>query len=482
MNIHAVFTLLARLLLWGGMLLILPLIVAIYYGESLTPFLWTMILAFLPAVILHRRRHVEPRLTIKDSIAVTALAWISVSFIYLFPYVWSGVLTPLSAWTESVSGLTGTGATVFADLNQVPKSLLFFRSLTHWIGGLGIIVVFMALFPPSGKEMTPMMSEESTGPTSYRTVPRIKEMAKALFKVYFCLTVLAGLIFFLLGMTPFDAINHSMSAIATGGFSTHNESVAYYNNGWLKIAILFFMVISAANFGLYVAAWKKDRWILFKDREFRVFLLLWIGASLLIFLNLTMSGILSGEKALIEAFFTSGSVASTTGFVSADFDNWPAFSRFLLLLLMIIGGCGGSTSGGLKATRLILLVESVYMTLRQRIHPEEVRMIKIGDTTYRTNTLLPIFGFFFFYIGAIFICALLLTIDGYISISDALGLSIAAMSNTGPALGQFGATCNWADMSAYTKIIISIAMLLGRLESFTLLAICFPSFWKKSRW
>lgn len=483
MNVQVIVTLLSRLLAGGAVLLSLPAAMALYYGESPAPFLYTALLPLLFLFPFYRNKKRQiTRLTIRESLAITALSWMLFSMLYAVPYGAGGGLGLLDSWVESVSGLTGTGATVIGDLDAMPRSLLFFRSLSHWIGGLGIIVVFIALFPPSGRNMASLVEEESTGVSTYRPIPRMKDMARALLAVYVALTVLSGLVYFLLGMTPFDAVNHAFSTIATGGFSTHNDSIGYYHNPVMNLAITFFMILGAANFGLYVASWKQGCSVFYRNKEFQLFLALLVAGTALISLNLILQGMETPGKALEDALFTATSVATTTGFVTADFDQWPAFSQGILLLLMFFGGSGGSTSGGLKIIRLLILGKALGIFLRERIHPGEIIPLRVGKELYRSHTVAGVLAFILLYISFIGLFTLLLLLEGQMSLAEALGLSLATMSNTGPALGMFGATCNWTAMTPLTKIIVSAAMLLGRLETITVLALCLPSFWTRSKW
>jgi amino acid transporter len=276
MNTAVVSALIAKLTAGCGLVLLLPLLTALFGEEPVLPFIYSMALCFLLAAFLrYKGKKKVINLNPRDGLAVTALSWICISILYLFPYFLSGLLSPLDALVESISGLTGTGATVFSDLTVLPKSILFFRSLTHWLGGLGIIVIFVALFPQAGKGSARMIDAESTGPYSSRAVPRIKEMAKALFAVYLLFTVSAALIYTLLGMNFFDAVNHAFSTIATGGFSTKNESIAFYDSTPLKLAVIFFMVISSANFGIYVAAWNPHDMPFYLTMRDSIAVILW---------------------------------------------------------------------------------------------------------------------------------------------------------------------------------------------------------------
>ena len=266
MNIKIIYSMLSRVLAASGAALLLPLLLSLYERGPILPFLVPMLLSAALSLFLKRKgAAIENSLTPREGTAITALSWIAVSLLYALPYGVSGSLSPLDSLVESISGLTGTGATVFPDLTRVPASLLFFRSLTHWLGGLGIIVFFVALFPQAGRGTVRMMQTESTGPTSSKALPRIRETARALFAVYAVFTSVCFLAYLLCGLSPLDALNHAFSTIATGGFSTRNESIAYYHDARLEMVIAFFMIISSANFGIYVEAWKRGVSVIWKD-------------------------------------------------------------------------------------------------------------------------------------------------------------------------------------------------------------------------
>lgn len=260
--------------------------------------------------------------------------------------------------------------------------------MTHWLGGLGIIVIFVALFPQAGRGTTKMVNAESTGPTSSKPLPRIKETALALFCVYFCFTAAATAALMLWGMGFWEALDHAFSTIATGGFSTRNENIAYYHSFSLEMILTFFMVISSANFGLYVDAWKRGLHVLLQDTEFKVYLLMVAAAVLLITASQVLQGHMPLPESLREALFQSASLSSTTGYVSADFDQWPSFAKFILLLIIIAGGCGGSTAGGLKVMRLILLFKCFSAILKLHMHPRAVFHMTVGKEKFSRNTVL----------------------------------------------------------------------------------------------
>lgn len=481
MNIQIIYSMLSRILAASGAALLLPLLLSLYERGPILSFLLPMLLSAVLSLFLKRKgAAIESSLTPREGTAITALSWIAVSLLYALPYWVSGSLSPLDSLVESISGLTGTGATVFPDLTSLPDSLLFFRSLTHWLGGLGIIVFFVALFPQAGRGTVRMMQTESTGPTSSKALPRIRETARALFAVYAVFTSVCFLSYLLCGLSPLDALNHAFSTIATGGFSTRNESIAYYHDARLEMVIAFFMIISSANFGIYVEAWKRGVSVIWKDTEFRTYLSIVAAATLLMTLSLVLAGG-APLPSLRETFFHAASISSTTGFVAADFDQWPDFCRFVIFLLILIGGCGGSTAGGMKVIRLILLGKSILSLLKLHLHPRAVQAVSAGENRYPPDVLYRVLCFFFLYIMLAFLWAAIMMFDG-LAFLDALGVSFSTMGSVGPAFGQFGATQTYAALPTLSKMVVCISMLFGRLESITLMCIFIPSFWKRSGW
>ncbi|WP_288906822.1 TrkH family potassium uptake protein [uncultured Megasphaera sp.] len=425
-------------------------------------------------------RRIEDSLTVREGIAITTFAWILITFLGLVPYVAGGHLSVLDGMVETISGLSGTGATVIDDVESLPPSLLLWRSMTHWFGGLGIIVIFIAIFPQFGRGAVHMFNAESTGPMAERIVPRIKEMAKELFAVYVLFTATAAAVFWLCGMTPLIAVDHAMSTIATGGFSPFNDSVAHFHSPVIEGAIAFFMIISSANFGMYVAAYHRGPSLIWRDTEFRAYVAIVAAATLLLALNLAAAGQAELLPALRQSFFQAASISSSTGFVSADFDTWPAFSKYILLLLMFVGGCAGSTAGGLKVTRLILLLKMTGILLRHVLRRRQVFSVRSNGEAYSDEVLYGIGRFFFVYFLLDVLWTVLLVCDG-VPTFDAIGVSVSTMGSCGPAFGLFGATCTYSALHPFSKVVVAVSMLMGRLESFTVLVVLLPSFWRRRK-
>ena len=420
-------------------------------------------------------------LSVREGIAITSLSWILVTFLGMLPYVFGGYLNILDGILECISGLSGTGATVITDIEVLPQSLLVWRSLTHWLGGLGIIVIFIALFPQFGHGIVHMMDAESTGPTSDRMLPRVRQMAKALFTVYVVLTTAATVALMACGLDFLTALEHAFSTIATGGFSPYNDSVAHFNSPLIEGVLALFMILSSANFSIYVAAWRKGIGVIFRDTEFRLYVALVLGASALMSLNLTYGASYDPLEAVRETFFQAASISSSTGFVSADFDQWPSFSKGILLFLMFCGGCAGSTAGGLKVTRLMLLMKTMRSVVQQKLSPRSVVQVHSNGEDYNEEILYGVARFFVAYVILDILWTVLFIGDGVPTL-DAIGLSVSTMGSCGPAFGTVGPTCTYAELPVFSKVIVCISMLMGRLEMFPVLALLMPSFWRHSNW
>lgn len=464
--------------------LTVPCMAAFVLGEeSLLAFITAIIVSvFVGRGLMGYGHRPADSLTDREGIAITALTWIMVTFLGMIPYAVGGYLSILDSVLECISGLSGTGATVLNDIEVLPQSLLLWRSMTHWFGGLGIIVIFIALFPQIGRGTVHMFNAESTGPTEdNRMLPRLREMAKALFAVYITFTLAASIVFTCCGMSPIVAVDHAMSTIATGGFSTYNDSIAHFNSPVIEGWIVFFMILSSANFGMYVAAWRKGWKVIVRDVEFRTYIGIVITATLLMAANLVCQQGWQGTEALRQALFQATSLSSSTGFVSSDFDQWPAFSKAIILLLMFIGGCAGSTAGGFKVTRIILLIKTMKAIIGMKLHPRMVLHVHSNGDEFSEDILYGVARFFFVYAMLDVLWTVLLVFDG-VAVFDAVGVSISTMGSCGPAFGQFGATCTYSSLPVMSKVVVCISMLMGRLESFTVLALLMPSFWRKSNW
>lgn len=483
MDIRIILYVLGRISMALGMVLTLNAVVSIVcQDDGLLALAGAALVSFAVGMGMQRsRKGAIDDLSVREGIAITSLSWILVTFLGMLPYVFGGYLNILDGILECISGLSGTGATVITDIEVLPQSLLVWRSLTHWLGGLGIIVIFIALFPQFGHGIVHMMDAESTGPTSDRMLPRVRQMAKALFTVYVVLTTAATVALMACGLDFLTALEHAFSTIATGGFSPYNDSVAHFNSPLIEGVLALFMILSSANFSIYVAAWRKGIGVIFRDTEFRLYVALVLGASALMSLNLIYGASYDSLEAVRETFFQAASISSSTGFVSADFDQWPSFSKGILLFLMFCGGCAGSTAGGLKVTRLMLLMKTMRSVVQQKLSPRSVVQVHSNGEDYNEEILYGVARFFVAYVILDILWTVLFIGDGVPTL-DAIGLSVSTMGSCGPAFGTVGPTCTYAELPVFSKVIVCISMLLGRLEMFPVLALLMPSFWRHSNW
>lgn len=483
MNFRIVGQFLGHIALAETCVLAIPLVSSLIHRDGATSaFVFSMVICFgISALFFSSGESKKEKLTIQESIAITGCGWLLATAVGMIPYISGGYLGYLDGLFESISGFTGTGATVIEDLYIMPPSLLLWRSMTHWLGGLGIVVIFIALLPESGKTSSYMYNAEAAGPTKERILPRLQDMTKVLFKIYMAFTVCAFIIFLICGMDFTGAVNHALSTVSAGGFSTYNESAAYFDDVYVEGWMTFFMVLAGGNFGLYYRAYHKGATVLLKDTEFKAYLSILVVAAIIIIGDLMVELDSDFFTALRYAAFQTASIA-TTGFVSADYDRWPVLSKFVLMGLMICGGCAGSTAAGLKISRVVILLRSVRATVLHLLYPKHVVEVMMNGTTLHDSTVLRVGQYFFMYIFFILFFALLLAFDG-VGGFDALGISVSTMGCIGPAFGVTGATCTYADLSWFSKTVICFSMLLGRLEIFTILVMLRPGLWKgKNTW
>ncbi|WP_314665040.1 TrkH family potassium uptake protein [uncultured Selenomonas sp.] len=482
MNIYTVNYILSRLSFAMAAALVFPLILAVAGNEpSREAFTLSVLVSAFLGVGFRRYGKPAEELTAREGIAITAFGWFTGTFLGMLPYFLGNYLGFLDALFESISGFTGTGATVFSSLGQLPYSILFWRMMTAWIGGLGIIVIFIALLPQSGASTIYMYNAEGAGPTMDRVMPRLRDMTMALFKIYLIFTAFTTVIFMLYGVEFSIAVTHAMSTIGTCGFSTYDDSTMHFQNLPFELWTALFMFLAGGSFSLYYRAWVKGPLAILRNTEFRTYLGMILVAMLLIALNLIVEMGMDFTAAVRFAIFQVTSL-STTGFVSADFETWPTFSKLLLLLLMAIGGCAGSTASGIKVARIVLLVRNARAVILQKLNPHRVVDISLGGAHVDSAMLLRVGTFFFLYLTIIFVTAFLLTMNGLLPF-DAVAVAITTLGNIGPAFGIVSATSTYAPLSDFVKTILCIIMLLGRLEIFTLLILLRPSFWRKTkRW
>ena len=418
-------------------------------------------------------------LQIRDGFFVTAAFWIVLSLYGSLPFLLSDAIevSVFDAIFESVSGLTTTGATVLAGLDSLPQSILLYRQLLQWLGGIGIIVLAVAVLPMLGIGGVQLYRAESTGPAKdTKLTPRITSTAKALFSIYLGLTFACALAYYLVGMSVFDAISHAFSTIAIGGFSTHDASMGHFDSELILLVASLFMMVSAINFGLHFVVFsKRDLKIYTLDSETKFFSWMIVIATSITFITLVVNETLPLSGALVHGIFQTVSITTTTGFASDNFASWPSFLPIFLLMLSVMGACAGSTGGGMKAMRILLIFRQGLRELRQLLHPNAVIPLKLDHRRVRPEVVSAVWSFFAVYMFSSFILVLCMLGTG-LDFLSATSSVIASINNLGPGLGTVAS--NYAAVTDSGKLILSIAMLLGRLEIFTLLILFTATFWR----
>lgn len=451
----------------------------------------TTIAGFLGSLIFRKKE--GGHIGFREGFAVVTLGWIIVSAFGAIPFMFVADLSFPDAFFETMSGFSTTGASVITEIEALPKGLLFWRALTHWLGGMGIVVLSLAILPVLGIGGMQLFKAEVPGPISDQLTPRIADSAKILWGVYGLLTAVETVCLKIAGMTWFDAVCHSFATLATGGFSTKNSSILYYhtpefaNGVYIDAIITVFMFLAGCNFILHYFALSGKPLAYFKDEEFKAFGKIVLFSSFTIALVLVVLGGINGESfslgyAIQNASFTVVSIITTTGFCTGDFNVWPQFARILLLGLMFVGGCGGSTGGGMKVSRVLLLVRYGQLQLKRCFFPHMVSNVQLNSTKVGSPILHRTLSFFFIFIFIFALVALLLTIlEPDIDLETAVSASIATLGNIGPGLNNVGATTNYAHFGDPAKLLLSFAMLIGRLEIYTVLVLLVPAFWKRKR-
>ena len=501
MSLKLIFYTFGNLLICLAGAMLFPLAVAIYYyqvgtGEiqsDLRAFVISLAVTLVVGLILRftiRKRQEE--LGIREGFAVVALGWVIVALFGALPYLSADVfhIEGRSAWTEfsfcyfeSMAGFSTTGATVLTEIEHLSHAMLFWRSFSHWLGGMGIVVLAVAILPMLGIGGMQLFRAEAPGPQTDRLTPRIAQTAKLLWGVYLLLSFLEVVLLRLGGMPLFDALCHTFGTMATGGFSTKNASIAHYNSVYIDAVICIFMFLAGTNFALHYRALRGDLKSYFQDTEFKFYCTV-IAVSITLISWNTIRFQVDGQPpydsmwtSLRYAAFQVLSIITTTGYGTADFEHWPALSQFILVTLMFYGGCAGSTAGGMKQVRFLLLIRQSGAEIKRLIFPHAVLPIRVNDRVVPPEVMTNVLGFFFFFIGIFAIVTCIMATLG-LDLVSAAGATIATMGNIGPGLGSVGPTDNYAHIHTAGKFVLSFCMLLGRLELYTVLILFSPNFWK----
>jgi len=481
MNFRIVLNLLSKFIKFFGLLIFIPSVFSLIYRE---PDYYVFILSGSMTLVVGMalsylfKINEEEEISRRDAFGVATLLWLSAAFFGAMPYIFAGTFESLiDAFFESMSGFTTCGASVLTNIEAQSHGILFWRQFTHWIGGIGIIVLAAAIFPVLNIGGMRLIKTEISGIEAEKIKPRITSTTKLLWGGYTIITALGIILLLVAGMPLFEAICHSFGAIATGGFSTKNGSISSFNNIWVEIIIILLMFAGGINFVLHYNVLTGAPKRLFKDEQFRFYFFLMLASVFLVSLNL-LGYYGNFFTALRYASFQVCSINTATGFSTADFDRWPSFSRVLLILLMFIGGCAGSTSGGIKSIRVWVILKGIYQEIYRIIYPKAVFISKISNKVIDDSTVSSIKTFCFAYILLFIIGSGIMSLLGLNLISACTSV-IATLGTVGPGMGLVGPMKDYAMVPMAGKVVLSLFMLIGRLELFTVLVIFAPSFWKE---
>ncbi|MDO4866107.1 MAG: TrkH family potassium uptake protein [Clostridia bacterium] len=480
MNKRLILHLVGNVVRVCGALMALPLIVSLLLrsGDALA-LLVSMLIALAVGTALSLVQPRRDTLRAREGFAIVAFSWIVVSFLGGLPFYFSGYVPSLvDCFFETVSGFTTTGATILTDVEALPKGLLFWRSFTHWAGGMGVLVLSLALIPKMGARSIHLMRAESPGPSTDKLVPRVANNAKILYGIYVGLSVLMVLALLLCRMNLYDALVHMFGAAGTGGFGTYGDSIAHFNSAAVDIVIGVFMALFGVNFSLYYFLLHRNWKAALGNSELRCYVGILLGVTGIVALNIMPLYNGSFFTALRYSFFQASSIMTTTGYATADFDLWPQLSRTLLVILMFIGASAGSTGGGIKVVRVQLLLKSMVRDIRRTVHPKSVNTVKLDGHTVDEGILSGVEGFFFAYMLILLLATVIVSLDGF-SFETNFTAVVATLSNIGPGLGMVGPTGNFSAFSDLSKLVLSMCMLIGRLEIFPILMLFAPSAWKR---
>lgn len=480
MNYKMVLKTVGKLLQAEALLMLLPLAVSLYYKENLE-YVFGMVIAILLATgfFMNLPKIQNRRIYAREGFVIVSLSWVLMSLFGALPFIISGAIPSfVDAIFETVSGFTTTGASILNNIEALPKSILFWRSFTHWIGGMGVIVFVLAILPQKDMQSMHILRAEVPGPTVGKLVSKATVTARILYIIYTILTVAEIIALLCCEMPLYDSVTTAFATAGTGGFSVKNASIAAYGNLGAEVVISLFMLLFGINFNLFYLFLIKQFKRVFKSEELWTYLAVIGTAVLLITINIYPMVEHVG-MALRQAGFQVISIITTTGFVTADFGQWPAMSQMILVVLMFLGACAGSTGGGLKVGRMIILVKAAFRELRRAINPNRVKAIKLDGAVIEKDVVITTSTYFVIYMFIIGISSLVLTIDNF-DFTTTVTAVVTCINNVGPGLAAVGPVENFADFSDFSKLVLSANMLIGRLEIFPIMILFMRSTWKKS--
>lgn len=484
MNKRLVFNTLAKIGLIESAIMLLPALVSLYFHEFsvFKTFIFVIcVTALINVVMLGLTRCKDQNMTARDGVAVAALGWIFLSTFGALPFYISGEIPKfVNALFESISGFTTTGSSILSDVEALSKGVMFWRCLTHWVGGMGVLVLFVAILPRDKKSSgLQLMRAECPGPTVEKLAPKGKSSAMILYIIYGALTALLIILLRVGGMPLYDSVCTSFGTAGTGGFNVKNAGIGFYNSAYIEGVVTVFMILFGVNFNIYYFIILRKFVGIYKNTELKVYLGI-IGAAIsVIIINTMQYGVFNSfGKAFRYASFQVGAIMTSTGFATADFDTWPALSKTILICLMFIGACAGSTGGGFKVSRAIILAKTAKRNLRKAMHPKAVNVVKSDDKAIDIETVHNVSCYLIIYISIFFVSLMIVSINNFDFATNFSSVT-TCLNNIGPGISQVGPMCNFDSMSDLSKCVLSFDMLLGRLECLPMLMLFAPSMWFK---
>ncbi len=481
MNFNMIAYILGTIIRIEAVLLSVPVCVAFWYQEEAeaTAFAAAVTACLMAGAVLVSREPKDKRIYGREGFVVVALSWIVMSLLGALPFYLSGTIDGyVNCFFETVSGFTTTGASILHEVEGLPKSILFWRCFTHWIGGMGILVFMLAIMPMGDERTMYLMKAEAPGPLVSKLVPKVKSTAKILYTIYVVLTLFEMVLLSVGGMPLFDSVAHALSTAGTGGFSVKNASIAAYDSVYFEYVITAFMLLFGVNFNLFYLMLMRDFKNVWKNEELRCFIGIVCIATVLITLDVSRY-YATEDGAFRHAIFQVAAIMSTTGFVTADFNHWPEFSKTLLYCLLFLGACGGSTAGGIKISRFIILLKMIRREVSHIVHPRSVNLIKLDGYRVDEDSIRSVTGFIVLYVLILLASFLLISLDGFDFTTNMTAVT-TCLSNVGPGLAMAGPVENLSFFSGAAKLVLCMDMLLGRLEIFPIIMLFAPSIWRKS--
>ena len=483
MNYLLILLILGRILLLSAVSMLPPLLVSLIYGDG-AHFSFIISAAallvtggVLVLLFLKHERSMRPR----EGFVTVALCWIAISlFGALPPFISGAIPNYIDALFEMTSGFTTTGATILQSIETLPESIVFWRGLTQWVGGMGVLLLTLAILPSDDRGIYNLMRAEATGPASERIVPRIRKTAAILYTIYLTLTLLMTVMLLSGGMNLFDALLHAFTTASTGGFSSRDLSVGAYQSAYIEYTVAAFLLLFSINYTLYFAVVTRRFAKIRKNTELKVFFGLIAVSTVLVSMDLIRSGVFDTiEETIRHSFFQVSSSGSSTAFFTTDYSMWPDFSRLILLCLTVVGGCAGSTAGGIKVIRAVMLGKSAFREIKKILHPRSVIAVHMNGQPVQDKTLTGVLHYFVIYVMIVAAGTLIIALIDQLGVDTSVTCVLSMISNTGPGFGVVGPSSNYSVFSVPSKLLLTLIMLVGRLEIFPILMLLIPSSWRK---